>query len=540
MHRILHRRLTTTRLNALITSGSLRADPAQITAAFAFDAALTRIAAFVKARALATAQLLASDALIAEKEAIQTPPQFLLIPRDVARVGALPRGLYVYGPVGSGKSLLADLFCDDAAAAHGLRVKRQHFHAFLLGVHERVRAIKSAIPSRVGGHIDRSPERDAFSRVGAELAASADVFVLDELQVTDVADALILARVFRSLLAAGAALVVTSNRPAIDLYAGGLNREYFLPTITALETHCVALNMAQVACDYRVDKAKPRAGRYSVGPLATATDQLMVALNAFVHDTYSGGGISVLNNTSTIVSLPLAFGRTLNIQSPSPGIALCNFQDLCARPLGASDYGALARSCHIVALYGVPNFTRATHNEARRFITLIDELYEARCILFIQAQTFPQNLFTKLTLARIPLTPSAKAWDGMPPSPPRSGPFLNEPLSTAEISALHVANTPLLLPPPAAAIPASDYDAVDDTIDSNDNNNKNTNTNNKKDGDSNIPRIMTVVSAAEVAALEELKFACSRAVSRLIEMTSEGFESQTTEAVRQRNKGTNR
>ena len=534
------RRLVTTRLSSLISSGSLRADPAQVSAAGAFDAAASRIAAFSRARAKAIESILFEETrarVSAEVVSVKNPASPLsapplppLVPRDVAAVGALPRGLYVYGPVGSGKSLLADLFCDDAAATHKLRVRRQHFHAFLLGIHERVRTIRLASTSAKAGavhHINQSPECDAFSRSGAELAASADVFVLDELQVTDVADALILARVFRALLSAGAALVVTSNRPAVDLYAGGLNREYFLPTIAALETHCVTLNMASVACDYRVAMAVPRVGRLCIGLGAPA--QLAAALAAFTKTDCATSSV-------TVTTLPLAFGRSLNVRTLAPGVAVCDFVDLCARPLGAADYGALAQSFHIVALRNVPRFTRATHNEARRFITLVDELYEARCVIFLEAQTAPNDLFTKLTLGG---GGPKQQHHQQQQHPKRGGPFFNEPLGAE----------------PAGG-GGADYDAVDegtDAVNDGDDDDDDDSINDAAKGNGValgcfapheggagnkiMPRVMTVVSAAETAALGELRFACARAVSRLIEMTSEGFEGEVTKAVRIRNRG---
>jgi predicted ATPase len=520
----------------------LRPDEAQIAAAAAFDKVASRVAAFVALRSSARTRLEEADRAAAHTTAASapapTPPP--LVPRDVLAVGALPRGLYVYGTVGTGKSLLADLFCDEAQS-RGLRVARRHFHAFLLGVHSRVRELKaSAAAASLGnardGHIDvKSPERDAFSRAGADLAASTDVFVLDELQVTDVADALILSRVFKALLGAGAALVVTSNRPPRDLYAGGLNREYFLPTIAALEAHCAVIDMSGAACDYRVALASPRAGRLSVGP--RAAEQLARALE----EAIPGAGAARAEDAQT-VTIPLAFGRSLAARSPAPGVALCDFEQLCSKPLGAADFGALARSFRVVAIRDVPRFTRATHNEARRFITLVDELYEARCVVFLAAAVDIHSIFSKLTRNH------RGGGIGAAPQPrsdadlvaPRSGPFSNEPLS-------------------AEGPNAADYDATDDAPSEDDDDDQDAiydvaagrgvalgcfsphagapSSGAVLPNKSSVrpPRRMTVVSAAESAALGELRFACARAVSRLVEMTAAHFEGEVTAAVRARN-----
>jgi predicted ATPase len=390
------------RYAALLASRVIVDDPSQRVALDPLDASLRGLRAFVRARASARARLQVSaaqpgapppslspapTAAAAEEERSPFAP-----PEDVAEVGSLPRGVYLHGDVGTGKSMLMDLFYVAACEAPALRVRRVHFHAFMLEVQQRLHAARAAAAPthRFRGHVDLRPGRDAAARVGAALAREVDVLCLDELQVTDVADALVVARLFRALLAGGAALVATSNRRPADLYEGGLNREHFLPFIELLQRHTAVVAVEGVA-DHRVRLGGGGAGAAFSWPCGPAADAALC--NAAGWPPPGAAGCPVGGGGAPVAVLPVALGRELRIREPSPGRFLADFGELCGAPLGAADYGALAARCGVLALRGVPALTPARADEARRFVTLVDELYEARVLLLLTADAPLERLF---------------------------------------------------------------------------------------------------------------------------------------------------
>ena len=275
-----------------------------------------------------------------------------------------PKGLYIAGEVGRGKTMLMDLFYDSADFEPKRRV---HFHAFMQEVHARLNeARKTNAP-------------DPIAPVVEQIAAEARLLCFDELFVTDIADAMILWRLFSGLFDAGIVVVATSNAIPAELYKDGLNRGLFLPFVKLIEER-MELLVLEAARDYRQDRlagqslyftpanAKARAGLRSVFRRLTGLHQ--------------GPPASLEVN-----------GRTLAIPEAWAGVAWLQFQALCEQPLGAADYLALARAYHTVIVEGVPQMGPDQRNAARRFITLIDTLYDAHTRLIVSADAEPDELY---------------------------------------------------------------------------------------------------------------------------------------------------
>jgi len=275
------------------------------------------------------------------------------------------QGLYMFGGVGCGKTMLMDLFA--ACAPPHFRLERTHFHDFMLDVHSRLRTHQS------------SP--DPLSLVATELASSWRVLCLDEFFVTDVADAMILHRLFARLWEHDLVLVATSNRHPDALYEGGLQRAHFLPFISKLKRACVVHDMASPT-DYR-KLAKHRGGLYF-----TSENRETELQERFLE----------LANNSPVApqSIEVAMGRTLEMPRTGGCITHFTFNELCHRPLGAADYIALANAKHTIALSGVPKFSASNRAAAYRFVALIDVLYEHRVRVVCAAEAMPMQLFENI------------------------------------------------------------------------------------------------------------------------------------------------
>lgn len=276
-------------------------------------------------------------------------------------------GLYLWGGVGRGKSMLMDLFVE--AMQRHCPTRRVHFHAFMLDVHRRLHAFRQLDS---GG--------DLLPKVAAALAAEQRVLCLDELQVTDVTDAMILARLFTALLDGGVTVLFTSNRPPNELYQGGLQREQFLQFI-ALVKQRLAIIELKSATDYRLEQMRAMQRTYVTPCDAVADDFLLASWEQLT------GGAS---------SEPLRLevqGRVLRVDKHAHGVAWLTFAELCNRPLSANDYLTLAKMCHTVMLQCVPRLTREERNEAKRFVTLIDTLYDQRVKLIVTAEATPDALY---------------------------------------------------------------------------------------------------------------------------------------------------
>jgi cell division protein ZapE len=331
------------RYRALLAAGELRPDPDQ---------------------ARAVERL---DRLAAEMGAAPRPGFWA---RLTGKALPAPRGVYLWGGVGRGKSMLMDL----AFAAVPVAPKRRvHFHEFMLEVHERLR-------------VERAKEEgDPIPPVAAAIAGEARLLAFDEMVINNSADAMILSRLFSHLLKEGVTVLTTSNRPPSDLYKDGLNRELFLPFIATIERELDVLPL-NGPVDYRLQ----RLGGFPTwhvpnGPAATG------ALSAafFRLTDYPPEDRAHVPSED----IALAGGRTLHVPKSLKGVAVFSFRRLCGEPRGAADYLAIARRYHTVIIVGIPVMGPERRNEAARFVTLIDSLYEHKVKLLAAADAEPAGLY---------------------------------------------------------------------------------------------------------------------------------------------------
>ncbi|MBC7768047.1 MAG: cell division protein ZapE, partial [Phycisphaerales bacterium] len=285
--------------------------------------------------------------------------------------GRAPRGLYLWGPVGRGKSLLMDLFFEAAPAK---KKRRVHFHEFMLDQHAALREARARIASDGGAGQDQ-----LIAQAAERVADDAQLLCFDEVQVSDIADAMILGRLFERLFAADVVIVATSNRPPDELYKNGLNRQLFAPFIDLLKQK---LDLVEIAGprDYRLERLMAAPVYYT--PLGPAADDAMEGAWArLTHGAHAHG-----------VTLDVG-GRALRVERQAAGVARLTFEDLCTRPLGAADYLEIAERFHTVLLENIPRLDPAKREEAARFRTLIDALYEAKVKLVASAEAAPQDLY---------------------------------------------------------------------------------------------------------------------------------------------------
>lgn len=287
-----------------------------------------------------------------------------LVRRNVA---PSPRGLYLHGGVGRGKSMVMDLFF---AAAPTARKRRVHFHAFMLEIHDRLHRRRQ----------DHAAEADPIGPVARAIADEASLLCFDEFQITNIADAMILARLFSGLFEAGVVVVATSNTAPDDLYAGGLQRDRFLPAIKVLKDHLDVLEL-DGKLDYRRNRIRGMTVFHT--PLGLRSRGALDRVFAELTD-----------DATPEVAEVSAQGRVLTLKRTALGVARASFAELCALPLGAADFLALASRFHTLLLDDVPVLTAENRNEAKRFITLIDALYEHRTKLVCSAAAGPDALLT--------------------------------------------------------------------------------------------------------------------------------------------------
>jgi len=281
-----------------------------------------------------------------------------------------PTGVYLWGGVGRGKSMLMDL-AFETIDIHPKR--RVHFHEFMLEAHARLRVARE------------SEEGDPIEPVAEQIAAEAKLLCFDEMQITNPADAMILSRLFTKLVAEGVKVVTTSNRPPRDLYADGLNRDLFLPFIELIERQMLVVEI-NGPTDYRLDRLTGvEVWHVPNGPEATA--ELSRAF--FQLTDYP------VEDRAKVPSeeLDVGGGRTLHVPKSLKGVAVFSFKRLCGEPRGAADYLAIARRYHTVIVVGIPVMGPGMRNEAARFVTLIDALYEHRVKLLAAADAEPEGLY---------------------------------------------------------------------------------------------------------------------------------------------------
>jgi cell division protein ZapE len=286
------------------------------------------------------------------------------------------KGVYLWGPVGRGKSMVMDLFFETAPVDRKLRI---HFYAFMARVHgliDQWRKGDAAERKRVFG---QAKGDDPIAPAAALIASEARLLCFDELQVTDIADAMILGRLFEALFEGGVTLVCTSNRPPEDLYKDGINRQLFTPFIALIEQR---LDVVAVKgpLDFRQDRLRGQAVYLTPADPArrAAFDRLWADLLDGAPET--GAAIDVL-------------GRGLSFPRAAGGLLRATFETLCVQPLGPPDYLAIAERFHTVFLEDLPRLTTDRRNEARRLVTLIDSLYEAEAKLVVLAAAEPDDLY---------------------------------------------------------------------------------------------------------------------------------------------------
>jgi cell division protein ZapE len=277
-----------------------------------------------------------------------------------------PQGLYIFGGVGRGKSMLMDMFF---ATAPVDKKRRVHFHEFMLEVHESLHRQRQ----------DRSLEGDPLAPLAAQIAADAWLLCFDEFHVSNIADAMLLGRLFAALLDLGVVVVTTSNSAPDDLYRGGLQRERFLPFIDLLKERLDILELDGVT-DYRRDRIKGMTVYHQ--PSSAAADAALGEAFAQLTDGAAG--------SATTLAVQ---GRQLEVPQAAKGVARFRFADLCERALGAADYIAIATHFHTVIVGDIPRLTPEQRNEARRFMTLIDALYEHKTNLICAAADVPDKLY---------------------------------------------------------------------------------------------------------------------------------------------------
>jgi len=342
-------RLTRAAYDQKLSSGELAADPAQAAAVEALSALEDRLA----------------DAR----------------PKGLFRKAEGVRGVYLWGPVGRGKSLLMDLFFDTAPMEPRRRV---HFHVFMAEVHRLVDAWRrgdaAARQARFGhAHSGRMKGDDPIPPVADVIAAEARLLCFDELQVTDIADAMILGRLFEALFERGVTLVATSNRPPDELYKNGINRQLFLPFIQMLKDRMAIVSVAGQH-DYRLDRLRGAGTWFS--PIDPDNER-----------QFDGLWRDMLGGEEELGATLEVLGRKEHFPRAAGGLLRAHFASLCVAALGPQDYIAIAERFHTVFVEAVPRITPDRRNEAKRFGTLIDTLYEARARLVVLAAAEPEALY---------------------------------------------------------------------------------------------------------------------------------------------------
>jgi len=332
------------RYHALVAAGELRPDPDQEAAAARLD--------------------------ILQKELEAVPPRGSTLWKLLRKAPEPPRGLYMWGGVGRGKSMLMDLFFD---TVHVHRKRRAHFHEFMIEVHSRLAEAR------------KSESGDPIPPVVEALADEARLLCFDEMVVNNMADAAIMSRLFTGLLAARVTVVTTSNRPPDDLYKDGLNRQLFLPFIALIKDKLDVMGL-NGPVDYRRDRlGDATLWHVPNGPEATKA----LSASFFRLTDYPPEDRAHVPSEE----LPVQGGRTLHVPKSLKGVAVFSFKRLCAEARGATDYLAIARRYHAVIIVGIPVLGPENRNEAARFVTLIDSLYEYKVKLLASADATPAELY---------------------------------------------------------------------------------------------------------------------------------------------------
>lgn len=275
-------------------------------------------------------------------------------------------GLYIWGGVGRGKSMLMDLFVTHVG---NVPARRVHFHAFMQEVHAGMHAARQ-----------RGVE-DALAPVADKVAEEVRLLAFDEMQITDITDAMIVGRLFERVMDAGVVIVATSNRVPDDLYKDGLNRALFLPFIEMIKTRMQVHELVSET-DYRQHRLSGAQVWFSPGGIAARPEMQRMWDELTGHDPGHPLTLRVK-------------GRDVVIPRAHNGVGWARFWDLCGQPLGPADYLALANVLRVLMVEDIPYLTASNYNEAKRFVTLVDALYEARVRLIASAASEPERLYTE-------------------------------------------------------------------------------------------------------------------------------------------------
>ena len=334
------------RYDALVASGAIERDPAQEGVVAELDALAQRLTNIKQSR-FGLTKLLDRGVICDEKA----------------------RGIYIYGGVGRGKTMLMELFFESVT----LEAKRRiHFHEFMADVHDRLRKAREKMEDR------RTSDGDPLSHVVRALATEARLLCFDELAVTDIADAMMLGRVLTELRSQGVVLVATSNVDPDRLYEGGMYRELFLPFVASLKLHVDVVNLG-ARTDFRLEKREEEGGWYTPAD-ANARAELD---RVFARLTD--------NVPPEPLTLPV-LGRTIRVPLQARGVARFSFRDLCLAPMAAADYIAIAQRFHTLIIEGLP--ARFSHrNHVKRLCSLIDVLYERHVKLIVSADGDPHSIY---------------------------------------------------------------------------------------------------------------------------------------------------
>jgi cell division protein ZapE len=332
---------------ALVSSGAIEPDAAQAEAAEAFADLEQRLARYKPVRKQGLL-----GRLFADKD---EPP---------------PRGLYIHGEVGRGKTMLMDLFFQHSPVEHK---RRAHFHEFMAEVHERIYGFRQNIAR---GEI---ADGDVIALTAASIFDEAWLLCFDEFHVTDIADAMILGRLFSKLFELGTVVVATSNVAPDDLYKGGLNRALFLPFIAQISDHMDALRL-DARTDFRLEKL-------------AGVKMWLVPADARADAALDRAWAKMSGNAKCKPRDISIKGRILHVPCSADGVARFSFADLCEKPLAASDYLRLAHDYHTIIVDRIPVMDYAERNAAKRFIALIDTLYDNAVKLMASAEADPMSLY---------------------------------------------------------------------------------------------------------------------------------------------------
>lgn len=290
-----------------------------------------------------------------------------------AKPAAGPPGLYIWGPVGRGKSMLMDLFFLDAPVA---KKRRVHFHEFMLEVHERLHRRREELAAR-----GAPPESDTIVPIARAIASETRLLCFDEFQVTNIADAMILGRLFETLFDEGVTVVATSNRVPEDLYKNGLQRDRFVPFIGLLKQRLEILELGGER-DYRLDRLRN-------------LDVYLTPLGAWADKKLDEAFRAMSDGAEGHPRVLRTQGRDVAVPRAAPGVAMADFEDWCTKPMGAADFICIAEHFHTVIMSDIPRLGPENRHSAARFVTMIDAFYEAKVKFICSAAASPQKLYVE-------------------------------------------------------------------------------------------------------------------------------------------------